>query len=50
MKISIEDAFTNEELDEFIIQNPGKNNYVCEFCGVYTADKPFCTHCEKEED
>jgi DNA-directed RNA polymerase beta' subunit len=24
-------------------------NYVCEFCGIYAADKPRCNKCEEEK-
>ena len=27
-------------------QNPGKNEYCCEFCGIYTASKARCNKCE----
>lgn len=27
--------------------NPGDEEYTCEFCGIYTASKPRCNKCEK---
>jgi len=29
-----------------IKNNPGKNLYSCEFCGIYEASKPACNKCE----
>ena len=26
-----------------------ENQYVCEFCGIYTAPKPHCNKCERED-
>lgn len=26
--------------------HPGNNNYVCEYCGIYTASQPICNKCE----
>jgi hypothetical protein len=33
---------------EWVKQNPGENDYTCEFCGLYSASKPKCNKCEKE--
>ena len=27
--------------------HPGKQDYCCEFCGIYTASKPRCNKCEE---
>lgn len=32
---------------DHIKANPGNKEYVCDFCGIYTADKPRCTKCEE---
>jgi len=35
---------------EWMKKHPGKNHYLCEFCGIYTASEPRCGECEKYED
>ena len=34
-----------------LLQSPKSEiqNYVCEFCGIYAADKPRCNKCEEEK-
>lgn len=27
-------------------ENPGNNDYSCNYCGLYTASKPQCNRCE----
>ena len=46
---SIEEIYDNEDLDRFISKHPGNRNFVCEYCGVYTAGKAFCNKCEEDE-
>lgn len=31
---------------EWIETHPGTINFVCEYCGIYTASKPRCSQCE----
>lgn len=31
---------------EFAAKNPGNREFVCEFCGIYTASKPRCNKCK----
>jgi hypothetical protein len=31
---------------DHVQKNPGNNQYVCEFCGIYDASKPRCSQCE----
>jgi len=31
---------------EHVKNNPGNIEYTCEFCGIYTADRPRCNKCE----
>ena len=40
VELGFEDMTTWEE------ENPGSINYVCEYCGIYTASKPHCNKCE----
>jgi len=32
---------------DWVKQNPGNTEFMCEFCGVYRAGKPMCNKCEK---
>ena len=31
----------------WVEENPGDNEYSCEFCGLYNASKPKCNKCEQ---
>ena len=33
-----------------IKNNPGSNEYSCEFCGLYSASKPRCNKCELDKE
>ena len=33
-------------VSQHIKNNPGENEYSCEFCGFYTASKPACNKCK----
>lgn len=35
---------------EWMRENPGTNNYMCGYCGSYTASHPRCSKCELEEN
>lgn len=40
----IDDIF--DDVSDFVNQNKGNNEYVCEYCGIYFASKPRCNKCE----
>lgn len=31
-------------------KHPGKNEYECEYCGIYDSNKPRCNKCELIND
>lgn len=33
---------------EWSENNPGKKEFTCEFCGIYTASRPMCNKCQGE--
>lgn len=35
---------------DHIKNNPGTTEYSCEFCGLYSANKPNCNKCETEDN
>lgn len=35
---------------DHVRNNPGNNDYLCEFCGLYSASKPRCSKCELSKD
>lgn len=43
-KVVIDDIF--DDVSDFVNQNKGNNEYVCEYCGIYFASKPRCNKCE----
>lgn len=45
--MSIEDCF--EDMTEWVKEHPGTVDFVCEFCGIYTASKSRCNCCEPED-
>lgn len=32
---------------DHVKENPGDEEYACEFCGIYKASKPKCNKCEE---
>lgn len=33
---------------DFLDQYPGDTEYSCEYCGIYSASRARCNHCEAE--
>ena len=38
-----------DDVSEYTERNAENIEFTCEFCGVYTASKPRCNKCEREE-
>jgi len=36
-----------DDVTEHVTKNPGKKNFCCDFCGIYTASRPRCNECEE---
>jgi hypothetical protein len=52
-RVSLECSCGNPEMGfncvcDWVEKNPGDIAYSCEFCGIYTAGKPRCNHCEED--
>jgi len=50
MSILDQDKYTTSEQARKAAREKNKiNDYVCEFCGIYSDIKPKCNKCEKEK-
>ena len=36
-----------DDVSDHVKKNPGKKNYCCDYCGIYTASRPRCNQCEE---
>jgi lipopolysaccharide biosynthesis regulator YciM len=50
LEMEVETCYDSTEIEEFVNRNPGYINFSCEFCGVYTANKPHCPDCNAWEE
>ena len=48
LELSDNEKYYFEDMTQWEKDNPGSNDYTCEFCGIYTASKARCNKCEKE--
>jgi len=39
--------FGFDDVSKHVKKNPGKKNFCCDFCGIYTASRPRCNQCEE---
>jgi uncharacterized protein YerC len=39
--------FGFDDVSDYVKKKPGKKNFCCDFCGIYTASRPRCNKCEE---
>jgi hypothetical protein len=39
--------FGFDDVTNYVKKNPGKKDFCCDYCGIYTASRPRCNKCEE---